>query len=99
MDAKSLAFIINHVFLPPRLPQQDDTDVQALFATGQTLCDSVSRFLSVESRCQPAVQPALNMLERYLKTQPGPDLDATTKTQVLRDIITDLKNGGTCKIS
>ncbi|KAG7294015.1 hypothetical protein NEMBOFW57_004076 [Staphylotrichum longicolle] len=92
-NAKSLDFMINHVFLPPRLPQEDDTDPEDLFATVQTLCESVSRFRTLEPTSRTSVQPALEMLKQFLKTYPHPDLDAANKRQALYDTITNLKHG------
>ncbi|KAK4153473.1 hypothetical protein C8A00DRAFT_33763 [Chaetomidium leptoderma] len=92
-DTQSLNFMINHVFLSPQLPQEDDTDAQHLLALVQALCGSVSGFLSAESSSSPSVRPALEMLERLLKTDPGLGLYETDKTSVLRGIIAHLKNG------
>ena len=99
LDPQSLDYMIDHVFLPPQLPQEDDTDAQLSRATIQVLCDSVSRFLLAESASLPAVQPALKMLERFLRVGRGLGLDEAPETQMLRDTIAPLKDGGTCKIT
>ena len=95
LDPHSLDFMIDHVFLPPRLPQADDTDARHSLATIQVLCDSVSRFLLAEHGSLLAVQPVLKMLERFLKTGPGLGLDEAPETQMLRGIIALLTDGGT----
>lgn len=102
LDTASLSFVIDHVFLPPQLPQEDDTSVRHLVATVQILYDSVSGFLLAESSSSHSVQPALQMLERFLKTDHTPDHEpdhgsgpnGTDKKHVLRSMIADLKNGG-----
>ncbi len=35
MASASLSYIINHVFLPPKLPQEDDSEYQHDFALGK----------------------------------------------------------------
>lgn len=90
-DTDSLNFMIDHVFLPPQLPQEDDTNTTGLLATAQVLRDSISGFLSVGCN---SVRPALEMLERFLETCPRAGLGETDKTNVLRRIIDGLKNGG-----
>jgi hypothetical protein len=93
-DTDCLNFMINHVFLPPRLPQADDTTARGAerqLALVQALCDSVSDFVSVG--CS-SVRPALEMLGRFLKTCPGADPGQTGKTSVLRSVIAGLKDGG-----
>ena len=91
----SLDFMIDHVFLPPRLPQKDDSSLQHSLAMIQFMCDSVTQFLSAQHASLPAVQPALETLERFVKTVPGQDLDEAPKAQILRDMIAHLKIGGT----
>ncbi len=87
--------MIDHVFLPPRLPQEDDTDPQHVLAMVQALCDSVRRFLSVETTSLSAVQPALKMLEHFLSINLGLDLDGSSESRILPDAIANLKQGGT----
>ncbi len=94
VDSKSLEYIIDHVFLPPQLPQKDDTSPKHSLATIQVMCDSVTRFLSAECASLPAVQPALETLERFLQTVPGQDHGETLRTQVLRDMVAHLRIGG-----
>lgn len=91
---QSLNFMIDHVFLPPQLRQEDDADAQHLLALVQALRDSISGFLSAESGSSTSVRPALQMLERFLKTGPGIGLLATDKARLMRSIIAGLKNGG-----
>jgi hypothetical protein len=89
-DTDCLNFMINHVFLPPQLPQADDATVEHRLATVRALRDSVSNFVSVGCR---SVQPALEMLDRFLETCPGAGPGQTDKTTVLR-IIAGLKDRG-----
>jgi hypothetical protein len=90
-ETDCLNFMINHVFLPPRLPQEDDATAERQLATVQTLRDSVSDFVSVG--CS-SVRPALEMLDRFLKTCPGAGPGQADMTTVLRSVIAGLKDGG-----
>ncbi|KAK3374532.1 hypothetical protein B0T24DRAFT_577590 [Lasiosphaeria ovina] len=95
LDTPTLDFIVHHVFLPPRLPQEVDTDGQHLLAMVQVLRDSVSDFMAVERRSSPSVQPALDMLDQFLGTNPGPGVSKTNTAHrdMLRSVISDLKDG------
>ncbi|KAK0715939.1 hypothetical protein B0H67DRAFT_645624 [Lasiosphaeris hirsuta] len=95
LDTPTLDFIIHHVFLPPRLPQEDDTNGQHQLAMAQALCDSISDFMVADHRSSPSLQPALEMLGRFLKTNPGLDLSKTNTPHraVLRSVISNLKDG------
>ena len=92
-DPKALDYMINHVFLPPHLPQGDDADAGHTNATIRALRNSVDCFLSAEPGSAPSVRPAFEMLDRFLKTDSG-GVDETRQTRGVRDVITDLKNGG-----
>lgn len=92
-DPKALDFMINHVFLPPQLPQEDDSDPEYLNTTIRAFRDSVACFLSAEPGSAPSVRPALDMLDRLLSTESAKG-DETLKTRSVRDVISDLKNGG-----
>ena len=60
--AESLNFIIDHVFLPPRLPQEDDANLQGSLDIARLLYNSVLNFLMTGSTSRAAVTPALEML-------------------------------------
>jgi hypothetical protein len=102
LDMSTLEFIIHHVFLPPRLPQEDDKNNEHLLAMVQVLRNSVSDFLAAETAAAPSVQPALNMLDRFLKTSPAASAGGTDDTahrDALHCAITGLKDGGKQHIS
>jgi hypothetical protein len=44
-DPKALDFMINHVFLPPQLPQEDDSGAGYLNTTIRVFRDSVAQSL------------------------------------------------------
>jgi hypothetical protein len=96
LDIPTLNFIIHHVFLPPRLPQEDDTNSQHLLTMIQVLRDSVSNFMAVERGSAPSVQPALDMLDSFLETSPEADAGKTNMAHrdAVRSVIFDLKDGG-----
>ncbi|KAK0643172.1 hypothetical protein B0T16DRAFT_391740 [Cercophora newfieldiana] len=91
VNIDALNFMINHVFLPPRLPQTDDTCAEHVQATVQALCDAVSRFLSLGVESQPSVQTVLGMLQRFRYLEVS-QLGATGNG--LRNVIANLKHGG-----
>ncbi|KAB5572265.1 hypothetical protein GE09DRAFT_662607 [Coniochaeta sp. 2T2.1] len=87
---ESLNFMIDHVFLPPRLPQGDDTNPEGSLDMVRLLYNSVLEFWRAESTSRPAVTPALQMLKRFHETNGS---NETLDKQILRDIITNLKSG------
>ncbi|KAK4160024.1 hypothetical protein QBC43DRAFT_326010 [Cladorrhinum sp. PSN259] len=95
LNTPTLEFMIHHIFLPPRLPQEDDTDGQHLLAMAQVLRDSVSKFIAAEHGSSPSLQPVLEMLKRFLRTNPGPDVSKTNAAHrdVLCSVIAGLKDG------
>jgi len=100
MDMPTLNFIIHHVFLPPRLPQEDDTNGQHLLTMIQVLRDSVSDFMAAERGSAPSVQPALDMLDRFLQTSLEADAGKTNMAHrdALRSVISELKDGGESQV-
>jgi hypothetical protein len=96
LDMPTIDFLIHHIFLPPRLPQDDDKDGRHLLAMAQVLRDSVSTFMAAEQSSNPSLQPALDMLNRFLNTSPEADASMTKEARrdALRCAICDLKEGG-----
>lgn len=71
ISPESLEFIFHHVFLPPKVPQEDDGAEQHVRAMAQTFGDSISAFLQAEPRFAESMCPALGMIHRFLETIPG----------------------------
>ena len=96
LDMPTLDFIIHHVFLPPRLPQEDDTNSQHPLIMVQVLRDSVSDFMATQRDSGPSMQPTLNMLNRFLETSHNADAGKTKRAHrdALRSLIFELKDGG-----
>lgn len=92
---ESLNFMIDHVFLSPRHPQEDDTIPQGSLDMVRLLYDSVLDFFTTESTSRLAVTPSLEMLGRFRETNGS---NETFDKQILRDMITNLKSGGTYTI-
>ena len=91
VSRQALDFMINHVFLPPQLPQADDTNTEHIGATIRVLCHSVSRFLSLDTALQASMPQVLGMLQRF------GDLEALQdgeKEGRLHDILSNLRDGG-----
>ncbi|KAK4449026.1 hypothetical protein QBC34DRAFT_351713 [Podospora aff. communis PSN243] len=97
LDMPHLMFIIHHVFLPPQLPQADDTNNQHLLAMVQVLRNSVSAFLAAEPGAAPSVQPALDMIDRFLTASPAVNAGKTdmARRDALRNTITSLEDDTT----
>jgi hypothetical protein len=92
---KSLEFAINHVFLPPKTPREDDGSVPDEHTFISLLLESIKEFAKENP---PAVSdrlgPTIRMIERLLKIKPG--LDEKAKEAVLRGAVLELDEGGTC---
>ena len=89
--------MIHHVFLPPQLPQKDDTNLEYETYMSRTLCDSVAGFagfLKAESSSCSSLHRAQDMLQRFLKTGDGSVGEGMDRAKVLSDMIAKLKSGG-----
>ncbi|KAK0630434.1 hypothetical protein B0T17DRAFT_589950 [Bombardia bombarda] len=91
-EADSLAYLINHVFLPPKLPQGDDgsstRQEQALVAS---LLDALDKFNDLEPGSRPSTLKATQVLERFQSVLERSDNDK--KREKIREIIYLLKDG------
>jgi len=96
LDMPTLDFMIHHVFLPPRLPQEDDTNIQHSLTMVQVLRNSVSDFMAAQRDSSDSVQHGLGMLDRFLKTisKAGAGKTKVTNRDALRSVIVELKDGG-----
>lgn len=89
--------MIHHVFLPPQLPQKDDTNLEHATYMTRTLCDSVAGFagfLKAESGSCSSLHRALDMLQRFLEIGDGSVSEGVDRAQALCDMIVKLKAGG-----
>ncbi|KAL2132090.1 hypothetical protein VTI74DRAFT_4243 [Chaetomium olivicolor] len=89
---ESLKYAINHVFLPPRIPQEDDTDLKEEHNLISSLLVSTEKF-SMQcpaTEAQP-LGPVIRMLQRLLKVKPG--LGSSEKKASMREVIHELKDG------
>lgn len=89
----TLAYAINHVFLPPKTPQEGKANIQEEHKVAGFLLESVIKFCD---RCSKAeseqLQPVIRMLQRLMKVTPG--MDGLTKKAAMASVIHELKNGG-----
>lgn len=91
--AETLEYAINHVFLPPKTPQEGEVNIQEEHNLARFLRESVVNFCS---RCSKAesedLQPVIRMLQRLMKVSPG--MDGRTKKAAMASAIQELKDGG-----
>ncbi|KAK3904432.1 hypothetical protein C8A05DRAFT_13694 [Staphylotrichum tortipilum] len=89
---RSLEYAIYHVFLPPKCPQADDTNIKHEHNLIHSLLQSAKRF---SAQCSAAdaqrMGPVIRMLDRLLEAKPG--MAGTDKKTALQKTIRDLKNG------
>ncbi|AEO68380.1 uncharacterized protein THITE_2145549 [Thermothielavioides terrestris NRRL 8126] len=87
-----LEYQINHVFLPPKLPQEDDMDIRQENLLVSSLLESTRDF---SRECSPSeslhLGRVIGMLEQLLKMKPG--LDSSTKESVMQEAIEELSEG------
>ncbi|KAK3346903.1 hypothetical protein B0T25DRAFT_613574 [Lasiosphaeria hispida] len=89
--AGCLEYTINHVFMPPRLPQEDDTQITNEHRLIASLLESVRHFTTIEPSSVEALLPVIGMLEKLLGMAPG--RDCLNKERYMRDAISTLKEG------
>jgi hypothetical protein len=92
-ERRSLDYAINHVFLPPKCPQQDDTDIEQEHNLINSLLQATKIF---SAQCSAAdaqrLGPVSRMLDRLLEAKPG--MAGADKKGAMQKMIRDLKNGG-----
>lgn len=91
---ESLKYSINHVFLPPKTPQKDDTNINEEHNLIGSLLNSTKKFAA---QCPPTearqLQAVARMLQRLLTVKSG--LGGSEKKASMRQVISELSNGGT----
>jgi hypothetical protein len=92
--SSALEYAINHIFLPPKTPQDDDPNIEQQHELASSLLQSINHF---SQQCSAAesqqLRPVVLMLQRLLKVKPG--LRSSTKRAAMKDVIRELDNGGT----
>ncbi|KAK4175214.1 hypothetical protein QBC36DRAFT_355360 [Triangularia setosa] len=88
LTRQDLEFVINHVFLPPKLPQSDDTN-----ATGEaflicSLLSSLREFSILQPGEATRLQSLMRMVERLLRLQ-----TREPKETLTAEILQDLSDG------
>lgn len=88
-------YLINHVFLPPKLPSRCDLDAAHEVMLVQTTLDSLSSFRAVAADDQRrAVDDAIRLLRNFLDVhEPGEDALAVNQLK-LEDAIQRLDKMG-----
>ncbi|KAJ7574854.1 hypothetical protein C8J56DRAFT_1172554 [Mycena floridula] len=68
-QSDSLRYIVNHVFMPPKLPQGDDSDWSNDVALTQFIIKAARKYGQLHSVHPPGWDEVLSMLENFLQTQ------------------------------
>ncbi|KAK4182710.1 hypothetical protein QBC35DRAFT_546309 [Podospora australis] len=89
----SLEYMINHVFLPPRLPQQEDTNIDHEHQLIRSFCASLQDFWTWQPDDESRLSGAFRMLSRLLQVEPG--LHGSEKQNTVENILRDLTDGET----
>ncbi|KAK4211357.1 hypothetical protein QBC37DRAFT_389750 [Rhypophila decipiens] len=79
LNRDALEFIFHHTFLPPKLPQKEDTNEAHVRALVGTFRDSMEGFLIAEPGSAPAIRPAVAMMDRFIEARSGADSDAKVR--------------------
>ena len=82
-----LTHAINHVFLPPRLPQADDASLENDLFLAKSLHESLLGFRKLEPASSEALNPALDMVGRFSEAR-------HITPFIIRPMICGLSNGG-----
>jgi len=82
-----LKYTINHIFLPPRLPQADNTSLENELFLAKSLHKSLLGFSKLEPASAEALNPALGIVARFSKTEHITPL-------IIKAIICKLSNKG-----
>ncbi|KAK0710370.1 hypothetical protein B0T21DRAFT_454868 [Apiosordaria backusii] len=69
MTRQGLEFAINHVFLPPKTPQSDDTSATGEMFLIRSFLSSLQEFSTLEPGDATRLQPLVRMVERLLRLQ------------------------------
>ncbi|KAJ4291237.1 hypothetical protein N0V88_006237 [Collariella sp. IMI 366227] len=88
----SLKYTINHVFLPPKTPQEVDTGINEEHNLISFFLNSTKEFAKQRSATEAQqLQAVVRMLLRLLMVRPG--LGSSEKTASVREVIGELRNG------
>lgn len=91
---RALENAINHVFLPPRTPQADDSNIGHEHYLISLLVRSISTFSTTCSTADAErLVPVGRMLERLLRVKPG--RKSKDKRSEMRAVMQELEDGGT----
>ncbi|KAL2186630.1 hypothetical protein L209DRAFT_711026 [Thermothelomyces heterothallicus CBS 203.75] len=85
-------YAINHVFLPPRTPQKDDTNIIEEHGLIESLLVSTNELSRICERSEShQLGPITRMLKRLLSVEPG--MDSATKRKTMKEVISELQDG------
>ncbi len=91
---ESLKYIVNHVFLPPKTPQEDDTAITEEHRLISSLLESVKAFSECLAPEAKKLEPVVKMLQHLLKVKPG--MESITKEADMKQIVLGLGHDGMC---
>lgn len=96
-SSNSLHYIINHVFLPPKLPQKDDNDVEMDFAIIEKCKEALQSFQAYISTngdwrwavCDKMLEKMLEMRDRS-GDMTSENVEASLRSMIDRGMYTNL---------
>ena len=95
-DLSALLYQVDHIFLPPKLPQNDDYTVAQNRALIDHVLDALRRFKDdVEGHHLSDVQRAIRMVSTMLQCRPGRNLDV----QQVCSALDNLTDEGKCRLN
>lgn len=86
-------YVIHHVFLPPRLPLEDDFDPQHEGILLDCISDALERFKAISGHDEElVVQTVLPMIENLISVR---DVAGTISESKLQSVLRQLHDNGT----
>jgi hypothetical protein len=97
MDSNALSYIINHLFLPPKLPQEDDTsNVDGQYMLLSHVAESANDFLRglQDANVDIKDQQCWRVLERMLRQMCHIHRGTQLSPALLQKAVCDMNNRG-----
>jgi hypothetical protein len=94
LPAKARFYLLNHVFLPPQLPQEDDYDAAYESVLLVTVGDALDQFKALVSKQHRDIVDAVTKMVTLLRWTRGPNGEVNEDS--LRQALETLGTSGEC---
>lgn len=84
-------YIVNHIFLPPQLPQEDDFDIVKEHALCKLVEDCAEEYAG---RLPPGQRPRWNRMTKMLKNLRISQVSISLTKECVNQAISEMKHGG-----